>query len=347
MSNNETPSRRSKITIRQIADKAGVSIATVSRVLNDHGDVSAETRESVWKVAKEYGYSIARGQKNNRTGTGLIAVTMPFTAPEYFALILAGAAEALTEHGFRIVLCPTRHDRDREKSLLEELSHGATDGALLVLPEESHEELRSLSDHGYRFVIVDPLERPDSNLPTVSAAHSSAAMQATRHLIGLGHHRIAAITGPNRSMASIERLRGYHAALAGAGIMPTQELEIQSDFLVDGGRKAARQLFRLSSPPTAIIAFNDDMAVGAMQAAREFSLSIPKDVSIVGIDDNREASLVTPPLTTVKQPLVEMGRMAVSILTRILENHQLEPLHVELATTLVVRESTGPCPVKS
>jgi len=344
---NKASPRRNKITIRQIADRAGVSIATVSRVLNDHGDVSAETRETVWKVSKEYGYNIARGQKTNREGTGLIALTMPFTAPEYFALILAGAAEALTEHGFRIVLCPTRHDRDREKSLLDELSHGATDGALLVLPEESHEELRSLSDHGYRFVIVDPLERPDSNLPTVSAAHSSAAMQATRHLLGLGHTRIAAITGPTRSMASVERLRGYHAALAGAGIMPTQDLEVQADFLVEGGKQAARKLLQLPERPTGIVAFNDDMAIGAMQTAGEFSLSVPRDISVVGIDDNREASLVTPPLTTVKQPLVEMGRMAVSILTRILENHQFEPLHVELATTLIVRQSTGPCPAKA
>ena len=346
MAINKTPRQRKEVTIRQIADKAGVSIATVSRVLNNHGDVSDETRDNVWEVARKYGYKIARGHNNSRSGTGLIAVTMPYTAPEYFALILAGAAEALTEQGFRIVLCPTRHDRDRERSLLEELSHGATDGALLVLPEESHEELRSLSENDYKFVIVDPLERPASDIPTVSAAHSSAAMQATRHLIGLGNTRIAAITGPTRSMASIERLRGYHAALAGIGILPDPSLEQAADFLVTGGKQAALKLLGLQNRPTAIIAFNDDMAIGAMQAARELRLEIPKNLSVVGIDDNRESSLVTPALTTVKQPLVEMGRMATSILIRILDNRQFEPLHIELATNLVVRDSTGPCPSK-
>ena len=336
------PPPRQRPTIRQIADLASVSIATVSRVMNGHADVSRETREAVQRVAREHGYDLGRASMSARFVTGLIGVTMPFTAPAYFGAILSGATEALAERDMRIVLCPTRYDHDRERSLLERLSHGATDGALLVQPEESADELATLSEHGYRFVVVDPLEWPGDGVPVVSAAHGSAAMQATHHLVSLGHRRIGAITGPLGWMATVGRLRGYHAGLAGAGVLPDPRLEIVADFQVAGGRTAAERLLGLAQPPTAILAFNDDMAIGALQAAAGAGLDVPRDLSVVGIDDVPEAVLVTPALTTVRQPLAEMGRMAVSLLLRLLEHQQYEPLHVELATSLVVRASTAP-----
>ena len=142
-------------------------------------------------------------------------------------------------------------------------------------------------------------------------------------------------------MATAERIRGYLAALAAAGIAPNRELVIESNFDVDGGRAAATTLLESPEPPTAIFAFNDQLAIGAMQTAFARNLRVPDDLSIVGFDDTAEAELVTPALTTLRQPLAEMGRMGVSLLTRLLDHRQLEALHIELETQLIVRGSTG------
>jgi LacI family transcriptional regulator len=187
-----------------------------------------------------------------------------------------------------------------------------------------------------------PRVRIDDRVPTVSAAHSAGAVQATRHLLDLGHRRVAAITGPPGWLATEERLRGYHAALAAGGALPDPDLVVASNFDVRGGREAADSLLDRADRPTAIFAFNDPLAIGALHAALARGLRVPEDLSIVGFDDTTEAELVTPGLTTVRQPLAEMGRMAVSLLTRMLGDQPLEALHVELATKLVVRGSTGP-----
>jgi LacI family transcriptional regulator len=332
----------SRLTIRDIAELAGVSTATVSRVVNGRSDVSRETRDIVLRVVQEHGYRTNRSTRGLPAGrTGLVGVTLPVVHHSYFSVILSGAAEALYEHDMRVVLCPTHHEHDREVSLLERLMHGTTDGGLLILPEESSDELKALYDHGYRFVIIDPLKRVDERVPAVSAAHSSGASEATEHLLSLGHRRIAAITGPRGWIATEDRLRGYHASLAAAGVMPDPELVIESDFHATGGVSAALQLLQRPDPPTAIFAFNDMLAIGVLQAARARGLRVPEDLSVVGFDDTAEASLVTPPLTTVRQPLAEMGRMAVNLLIRLLEEQRFEALHVELATKLTLRESTA------
>ena len=335
--------RQQRQTIRDIAALAGVSIATVSRVLNERDDVSDETRALVRRIVRERGYRANRSARGlSRGQTGLVGVLVPLVHPAYFSGILAGAAEALYERDLRLVLSPTLHEHDREVSLVDRIAHGLTDGALLVLPEESSEELQRLLDEGYRFVVVDPLEQLPERVPSVSAAHASGADQAARHLLGLGHRRIAAITGPSGWVATEDRLRGFRAALAATGIMPDPQLEAAADFEIEGGAAAARTLLDLPEPPTAIFAFNDNMAVGAMQAARERGVRVPEELSIVGFDDTEQATIVTPTLTTVRQPLAEMGRMAVSLLMRLLERQRFETLHVELATRLVVRESTAP-----
>jgi LacI family transcriptional regulator len=340
------PTPQPRLTIREVAELAGVSTATVSRVINGRAEVSDRAREAVMRVVRERGYSTNRTARGLSAGrTGLVGVTTPVVHHSYFVGILGGAGEALYEHDMRMVLCPTHHEHDREVSLLERLMHGTTDGAMLILPEESSDELAALLDHGYRFVIVDPRKRGDRHVPTVSAAHSSGASEAVEHLLSLGHRRIAAITGPPGWIATEERLRGYRGALAAAGVMPDPELEIESDFEAKGGGRAAGALFDLPDPPTAIFAFNDMLAIGAMRAARAWGMRVPEDLSIVGFDDTFEASIVTPTLTTVRQPLAEMGRMAVHLLVRLLQNQRIEALHVELETKLIVRESTAPVAV--
>jgi LacI family transcriptional regulator, galactose operon repressor len=339
------PRRPSRVTIREIADLAGVSIATVSRVINDRDDVAEETRELVGRVIREHGYTANRSARGLSAGrTGMVGLLIPLVYPVYFSAILAGAAEALYEQDMRLVLSPTQHVHEREVSLLERLMQGETDGALIVLPEESSEELSIAQADGYSFVVVDPRQALDERIPSVSAAHMSGADQAMQHLLGLGHRRIAAITGPRGWKATEDRRRGYHAALAAAGILPDSELEVESEFEIAPGAEGAGALLDLRERPTAIFAFNDNIAIGVLGAARARGLRVPEDLSVVGFDDIEHATIVSPSLTTVRQPLAEMGRTAVSLLVRLLERHRFETLHVELATRLVVRESTAPPP---
>ena len=333
----------SRATIRDIASAAGVSIATVSRVLNGRPDVAAETREAVLRVVRAQGFTTNRSARALSGGrTGLVGVTLPMVHVEYFSRILWGASEALYEHDMRTVLCPTMHQQAREASLLDRLMHGTTDGALLLLTQESNADLKALRSSGYPFVVLDPRRPLDEGIPVVSAAHWAGAKAGTEHLLSLGHRRVGAITGAHGWKATLDRLDGYHAALAGAGVLPTPELIVKGNFMEESGYAGASTLLALPEPPTAIFAFNDEMAVGAMRAAWDRGLSVPEDVSIVGFDDLEKAQIVRPALTTVRQPLAEMGRMAVSLLTRLLDRQRLEGLRVELETKLVVRDSTAP-----
>ena len=266
--------------------------------------------------------------------SGLVGVTLPVIHHSYFSEILAGVGEAFYEHEIPMVLCPTLHEHDREVTLLQRLRprhhrRRAPDPARGVARRAA-----ALQEQGYPFVIVDPRLTPDERVPTVSASHLSGAREATEHLLVLGHRRIAAITGPHGWIATEERLRGYRGALGEAGITPDPALQIDSNFRDNGGRAATQQLLALPDPPTAIFAFNDMMAIGALQAARQCGLRVPEDISVVGFDDTYEASIMYPALTTVRQPLAEMGRMAVAQLVRLLQSQRIEALHVELATKL-------------
>jgi LacI family transcriptional regulator len=220
--------------------------------------------------------------------------------------------------------------------------HGTTDGAVLMLPEETNDELKALQRLGYPFVVVDPRVPLDEGVAAVSAANASGARAAVQHLLSLGHRRIAALTGIPEWLASIERLNGYHSAHAAAGVLADPALVVEADYSLEGGEAAAAKLLDLPDPPTAVFAFNDNMAVAVLREARRRGLRVPEDLSVIGFDDSQQAGIVTPELTSVRQPLAEMGRMAVSLLLRLLENQRVEGLNVELQTRLVVRDSTAP-----
>ena len=279
---------------------------------------------------------------NPPESTRSVGVLIPYVRGGYFPEILEGVAEAVYEHGLRLVLSATQHEHAREVSLLDRLMQGATHGAVVILPEETTEELEQALNDRHPFVVVDPLLPLGDRIPTVSVAYRSGVEQAMRHLLELGHRRIAAITLPPGWLATEERRAAYHASLAAAGIRPEPAFEVTSDPQVGPGAQAAAALLDLPEPPTAIFAFNDSIAFGALRAARDRGLRVPEDLSVVGFDDIEPATLVTPALTTVHQPLSEMGRTAVNVLVRLLERRASETPHIELATRLVVRESTAP-----
>ena len=254
---------------------------------------------------------------------------------------MSGIAEALYDRGLRLVLCPTRYEHLRERTLVELLVHDATDGGVLIGPTESPAELLALRQQGYRFVVVDPPRELSPGIPTVSTANVTGAKDAVDHLLALGHRRIGAIAGPRGLVSMEDRFAGYCASLASAGILPDPALLQRGNLDVPSGKAAALALLRLPEPPTAVFAFNDNMAIGALQGAREAGIEVPRELSIVGFDALEGSRLVTPTLTTVRQPLEEMGRLAVRLLVGALEGERADATRIEVATALVEGESTA------
>ena len=271
---------------------------------------------------------------------GRVGVLVPVVFDWYFAGILHGVADAVYEHRLRLMLWPTRHEHAREVAQLAE-AREAIDGAVLVLPEQSSEELLDALSSGFPLVVIDPLVPLDARIPSVAAANASGAEQAMQHLLELGHRRIAAITGPPGWAATEARRRAYRDALAAAGIPFDPGLELEADFDFEPGAQAASALFELDRPPSAIFAFSDMVAIGAMRAARARGISIPDELSIVGFDDSAYATVVHPALTTVRQPLAEMGGTAVDLLVRLMRSEIVDTPHLEPFTRLVVRETTS------
>lgn len=335
--------RERQLTVRDIAQLAGVSTATVSRVLNERSDVSPATRRAVLEVVEQHRFRRGRNARGlPRSRTRLVAVTVPVVEGTYFATMLGGISDALDDAGMKLLLLPTRSDRARPLPLRMRLRPGTAEGAVLMLPPEPLEELVELQKAGIPITVIDPRVPISEGIPCVAANNAAGAEAATEHLLQLGHRSIGIITGPPGWAATEERRQGHHAALAQGGIPPQQHLTEVGDWQIPSGRAAASRLLDSRNRPTAIFAFNDEMAIGTMQAARERGLRIPHDLSVIGFDGVERGELLAPQLTTIRQPLAEMGRTAVALLLRLLERKHIEALRVELATRIIERESTAP-----
>jgi LacI family transcriptional regulator len=326
--------------VRAIAAEAGVSIATVSRVMNGHEHVAPDTQERVRLAVARLG---APPPARPGTAAGAIYVRCPYVLTDYFGVIVSSIAETLDLHGRRLVL--SAGDAAREAQVLAGLPRDpGIAGAVLIVPPEPERELEALRAQDFPFVVVDPRTPLPRDIASVSAANLTGARSLTGHLVGLGHRRIGVIGGPSDWLASQHRLAGHTAALAEAGVLPSAELLRSIEPTAEWGYGAACELLDLPQRPTALVAFNDKAAVGALRAAYERGLRVPHDLSITGFDDIDLSRSTVPQLTTVRQPLEEMGRMAVSLLVRLLDRHTVDTLHVELSTHLVLRGSTGPVP---
>ena len=328
------------LTLEQVAKLAGVSRSTVSRVVNEHPSVRPEVRERVWKVirAKDYQpHQAARTLVTRRTNAiGLIvpeAVTRLFTDP-FFPQLTQGIAEVCNQRGYYLMLTLMTATTDRDALYRRILHSGQLDGIIAAAAPTNDPILPRLQASHRPCVLVG--HDPDyPKLPWVDVDNVTGAKSMLEHLIGLGHRRIATIAGPQSNVAGRDRLKGYRLALAEAGIACDEALVAQGDYTEDSGYYAAQRL--LPAEPTAIFAASDSMAIGAIKALTQAGRRVPEDVSVGGYDDAPAATLVSPPLTTVQQSVIDLGKTAAEKLIRLLENHRTHTQTQLLSTRLIVR----------
>lgn len=333
---------RSRATVRQVADETGLSIATVSRVLNASAHVAPHTRDRVLAALEGLGTAAPLARGGARAGVPVF-VRCPYELTDYFGLIVTAIAEELASHGRPMVLDAGESSQSRHP--LGQLPLGVeTAGAILILPPEDADELAALRARAFPFVIIDPRTPPPPDTLTVSAAHHRGAQQLTKHLLDQGHRRFGVLAGPDEWLVSAERLSGHRAALADVGLLQDTKLVVAVPPTLEAGRREAARMLAGKARPTALVCFNDKVAVGALRAAHEGGLHVPQDLSVVGFDDSELSAASSPSLTTVRQPLPEMGRIGVSRLLRLIDGHPVDELHVELGTKVIRRESSGPAP---
>ena len=334
-----------RVTIIDVAREANVSFATVSRVVNGKGYVSAHTRERVMQAMTRIGYTVNRQARVLAGGrTQVIGLLVPDLDTSYIGEILKGIDEELAAASYDLMLYTTHQRKTRESVYVNSLLNGMTDGLLMVLPMAPEAYVGTIRRRGFPFILIDH-EGLDREGPSVGATNREGAKQAIRHLVGLGHTRIGLVTGNMEMDCARERLAGCHEAFAEADVPLAPGLVRHGDFHRALAYQLTQELLRLSDPPTAIFAANDVSAFGVMDAVRNYGLRIPDDISVIGFDDIPDAQWTQPPLTTVRQPMREMGKRAARMLLGAIADPDTPQERVELPTELVVRSTTaGPAP---
>lgn len=328
------------VTIVDVAHEADVSYATVSRVLNNGSHVKPDKRERVLRAMARLGYTPNQQARSLAGGRSqVIGLVVRDLGTAYIGEIVHGIDAELATAQYDMMLYTTHRRKTKESVYVTSLAQGMADGLLLVLPQNIETYLQTLRQRRFPFVLIDHHGTGESE-SAVGATNWQGGYDATHYLIELGHRRIGFITGTLDLGCSRDRLAGYQAAMTAAGFPNDQALIQEGDFQQPTGFTCAQALLAAPERPTAIFASNDVMAFGAMEAVRDRGLRIPDDVSIVGFDDIPQAATVYPPLTTVRQPLAEMGARATHMLLELIENPDQPAQRVELPTELIVRAST-------
>ena len=298
-------------TISEVARQAGVSVATVSRVVNQSGTVSPQTAEKVMKAIDQLGYQTNVWGRNLRRGESRVAlVLVPNVSNPYYAPIIAGAEDTLRAQGYSVMLCTTNSDPIRRNSFLEFLGDGQADGAILMDTVSDDSDIQAFAAHHPLVQCCEYCESP--HMSHVSIDNFKAAYQAVSKLLELGHTHIGFIGADNRFVSTLRRQDGYRAALKDHGISPApQDQDYASgDYSFNSGVQAAGRLLDQEDRPTALFCISDVLALGAIRAARERGLNVPDELSVIGFDDIEYAGMFSPALTTVRQPCYELGRLA-------------------------------------
>jgi LacI family transcriptional regulator len=336
---NSSPKKRN-VTIMDVARVSGVSYSTVSRVLSGYEFVKESTYNRVMEVVQQLGYVVnlpARSLAGGRSN--IIGLLVPNLDNTYVGTIARGIDQELVRANYDLMLYTTHRHPGKESLYVNAIANGLTEGLLLVVPLVLTTYLDALREQNFPYVLIDQTDVTD-NSNGVDASNWQGAYDATRYLIELGHTRIAFITGAMAVRSAIDRLQGYKAALADYEISLIEDLIIEGDYQQRTSYENVKGLLQRVDPsPTAIFASNDLSAFGAMDAVREFGFRIPEDISVIGFDDILQASLVYPKLTTVRQPLEQMGQMAVRLLLEQIEDPSRPPRRITLPTELIIRDS--------
>jgi LacI family transcriptional regulator len=330
-----------KVTIVEVAAEAGVSFGTVSRVINNDIHVKPETRERVLAtmrrlhfVANPQARSLAGGRSNT------IGVLVPDLGTGYIGEIMRGIDAELGRAGYDLVLYTTHRAASKEADYVSNLARGMVDGLLIVLPRNPEDYTESLIQEHYPFVLIDH-QGTGALCSTVCAANWQGGFNAVEYLIHLGHKRIGLITGSLDLGSAVDRMDGYKMALRSNHLPLDPDLIYEGTYHQPDGYDGAKKFLELANPPTAIFAANDTMAMAAMDAVRERGLRVPDDISVIGFDDIPQASLIRPALTTIRQPLEQMGRIASQMTLEQIQNPGAGARQIELPTELMTRGSTN------
>ena len=332
------------VTIQDVAKAAGVSVSTVSRVLNGKVDVASETQKHVSSVIDEMGYTTNLAARSMRSfKKNLVGLIMPDIAYPFAIEVMRGVNQAIAESEFDLLLYTTGDVRksgraSHEQKFVSLLNNSITDGAIVVAPVTG--EFSSDAP----IVSIDPL-MSNPHYPSVHATNYKGATDAMNYLLSLGHTRIGFISGRAELESSTRRLKGYWDALEKAGISIDEKLIASGDYTTESGVKCTRELLFLDTPPTAIFASNDQSAMGVYQVAQELDLRIPDDLSVIGFDNIMESKYLK--LTTVDQFIYEMGFVATQMLIKLINGEELDSQTYKMQTQLVIRESCQTCPGSS
>jgi LacI family xylobiose transport system transcriptional regulator len=328
-----------RVTLARIADDAGVSLSTISKVLNGRPDVSTATRSRIEAMLEQQGY-LRRGTAA-ASPTRLVELVFHELEAAWSMEIIRGVEDIAAEHGLSVVLTQSGDRHSPAADWVEGVLRRRPVGVVLVFSDLPAEYRAMLRSRLIPFVIIDPAGDPSPDVPSVGSANWSGGLMATRHLIELGHQRIAAITGPTDMMCSHARIDGYRSAMTAAGLEIRPDWIRFGDFHTSGGLQHGRELLSQPDRPTAIFAGSDLQALGVMEAVRGLGLRVPDDLSLVGYDDIPLAKWVSPRLTTIRQPLRRMAEEATRLVLQMAEAPLENVPRMDLATSLVVRESTS------
>lgn len=329
-----------KITIVDVAAATKVSYGTVSRVINNDIHVKPETRERVLRTMAQLNYVVNRqAQKLAGGHSNIIGLLVPDLGTGYIGEIIRGIDAELAITGYDLMLYTTHRTAAKEAGYVSTLAQDMVDGLLLVLPRNPVDYTGTLTRSKFPFVLIDH-QGTGEHCTAVGATNWQGAFNAADYLIRMGHKRIGFITGSLDLGAAIDRLEGFKTALRTHHIPFDPKLIFEGTFAQSDGYTGACRFLELSQPPTAIFASNDVMAMSVIDAVREHGLRVPEDISILGFDDIPQASQIRPALTTVRQPLEQMGRVATQMLLEILKHPDSKPDRIELPTQLIIRDST-------
>ncbi len=330
--------RRGEVTVADIARLAGVSAPTVSRVLNGQSGVALNTRQRVEAIIREHGYR----RTANSEPAAILELVFHALESLWALEIIRGVEQVARKHQVAVVLTEMEGRLTPGRAWTEQVLARRPMGVVAVFSGLTVQQQAQLASRSIPLVVLDPTGEPMHQTPSVGATNWSGGLAATRHLLDLGHRRIAMISGPVDWLCCRARLDGYRAAMDAARVPVDPDLVRVSTLYVEGGFRDGVELLNLPDPPTAIFAANDLQALGVYEAARQAGIRIPEDLSVVGFDDLSFTQWAGPPMTTVRQPLVQMGAAAAELVLAVADGNPPENNRLELATTLVVRQSTAP-----